>query len=181
MCQLVSYHVRLDFGKSGLQYVPPPFEGTIPTPDTPTPNQKVYTGSCHCGLVRLALMSSPLPTVTIKEDNCSICIRHGSVFVYPSISQVSITGTEHLSTYSFGRKFAEHCFCSHCGTATHIKILGPPKEIQNRWSDEVRERNKKNFDMMPITLRILDGVEWSALKVERDTDEASKPPLYTVD
>lgn len=33
-----------------------------------------YSGSCHCGKVRVRLLV-PLETVEVKEDNCSICAR----------------------------------------------------------------------------------------------------------
>lgn len=60
-------------------------------------------------------------------------------------------------------------------------MIGPPKEVQDRWSDEVREKNRKNFDLLPVNLHVLDRVEWEELKVERDTQEASRPPLYKID
>lgn len=131
--------------------------------------------------MRLALATPPLPICTIKEDNCSYCIRHAFTLVYPTTSEVAVTGIEHLIDYSFARRFLKHYFCGNCGTATHFKVIGPPKEVQDRWSDEVREKNRKNFDLLPVNLHVLDRVEWEELKVERDTQEASRPPLYKID
>lgn len=61
-----------------------------------------------------------------------------------------------------------HHFCNICGTGTHSRVLGPPKHIQDNWSSEIRAENAKNFDVLPVNLRILEGVEWDELKVKRD-------------
>jgi hypothetical protein len=54
-------------------YDPPPFTGSLP--EIEGEGLKVYTGSCHCGDVTLAVKTKPLREVEIKEDNCSICQR----------------------------------------------------------------------------------------------------------
>lgn len=74
----------------------------------------------------------------------------------------------------------EHVFCSRCGVVTHSHVLGPPKEIQARWSEEVRQKNAKNFDMVPLNLRVFEGVEWNDLKITIE-DSIGDPPVYTVD
>ena len=55
------------------QYIPPKFTGELPILDGE--GLKVYTGSCHCGAVTLAVKTKPLSEVDLKEDNCSICQR----------------------------------------------------------------------------------------------------------
>jgi hypothetical protein len=54
-------------------YSPPPFTGKFPSAEIE--GSKLYTGGCHCGAVTLAVKTKPLPTVQIKEDNCSNCVR----------------------------------------------------------------------------------------------------------
>jgi hypothetical protein len=54
-------------------YDPPKFTGELPKFDGE--GLKVYTGSCHCGAVTIAVKTKPFPEVEVKEDNCSICQR----------------------------------------------------------------------------------------------------------
>lgn len=57
-------------------YKAPKFTG--PEPKAVIEGGKVYTGSCHCGAVKVALKTKPLDktsTETIMECNCSICNR----------------------------------------------------------------------------------------------------------
>lgn len=37
--------------------------------------EKVYTGNCHCGAVKIAIKTKPLPEQLVQRCNCSICIR----------------------------------------------------------------------------------------------------------
>lgn len=57
-------------------YTPHPFKGTEPVAEIE--NAKLYTGSCHCGNVTMALKTKgPLSDgdAYIQECNCSICMR----------------------------------------------------------------------------------------------------------
>jgi hypothetical protein len=101
--------------------------------------------------------------------------------IYPTTSQVSITGADNTTGYSFGRKFTKHHFCNKCGVPVYLSILGPPKEIQDRWSDEARARMAPKFDLLPVNVKLLQGVEWDQLKVIREFDGKDTPPLYKVD
>ena len=51
-------HVTPEFSDHGLQA---------------SEGMKIYTGSCHCGKVKIAFESEPLPKVEVLECNCSIC------------------------------------------------------------------------------------------------------------
>jgi len=55
-------------------------EGVEPPSDGE--NLKLYTGSCHCGLVCAAVKPTSLSNIEMRECNCSICVR-----VCPAISQ----------------------------------------------------------------------------------------------
>lgn len=73
----VNANCRFD-GASLLQppYEPPEFHG--PEPVVQFEGSKLYTGSCHCGAVTLALKSKALREHTseqLLECNCSSCIR----------------------------------------------------------------------------------------------------------
>jgi len=58
------------------QYEPPVFSGAEPAAEIA--NGKIYTGSCHCGAVKVAVKSPPIDSTyedRILECNCSICQR----------------------------------------------------------------------------------------------------------
>lgn len=55
-----------------------PFEFIGPEPEAHIQNHKLYTGSCHCGAVTLALKTKKLLSEedeVIGECDCSICAR----------------------------------------------------------------------------------------------------------
>lgn len=60
------------------QYVAPPHKGDHPSAQIE--GGKVYTGSCHCGNITVAVMSAPLDKTYAGalECNCSICERVSS-------------------------------------------------------------------------------------------------------
>jgi hypothetical protein len=69
------------------------------------------------------------------------------------------------STYQFARKFLEHKFCSICGVSTNIKVIGPPQEMVSKMSDAGREHARKMTEIMPVNIRVLDGVEWDEVNI----------------
>lgn len=70
-------------------YTVPVFEGPEPaaTEDLEGDSGKLYTGSCHCGVVRLALRSKPLDESyspdRMCECDCSVCIRVSNITYFP--------------------------------------------------------------------------------------------------
>jgi hypothetical protein len=51
-----------------------------------------------------------------------------------------------------------------------MRIYGPPKEVWDRIPEERRELLKGNFELLPIRVGTLDGLEdgeWEESKVER--------------
>lgn len=66
-------------GKSfGTPYEPAKYTG--PEPKGVVEGGQLYTGSCHCGAVKVAFNSKPLNKATTEkctECNCSICNRVG--------------------------------------------------------------------------------------------------------
>jgi len=147
----------------GPDYHPPEFKGKLP--EYKGEGLKIYTGSCHCGAVTLALKTKPLPQCEIKQDNCSICVRNAYICVYPSLSQVTIDGQEDTTGYRFGKKFIEHRFCRTCGVPVYMKVIGPEEEPIEAWSEERKALVAKNIDMCPINVRVLNDVEWEDLRI----------------
>lgn len=153
---------------------------------------KLYTGSCHCGLIRIALKSKPLPEVELKEDNCSICVRvspplpaskvllltsvgqNAWIGTYPRKAQVSIVGKESETDYLlFGRGFSGSPFCKLCGVHVYTNLYGPPRHLVESWPEARQAIVREKLDIRPLNLRALDGVEWDRLTVNR-TDEGTE-------
>ncbi|KAE9373063.1 hypothetical protein N431DRAFT_373259 [Stipitochalara longipes BDJ] len=146
-------------------YSPTAFTG--PEPPAEIENGKLYTGSCHCGAVTLALKNSgPLiqrvpPTEpadgVIGECDCSICARMGRILTYRPPAQISIH-LDHginLSSYSFGSKQWEHQFCPVCGVAVAV--------------DDVVE------NMTAVNLRCLERGEWKDIETYKHRGSMEGP------
>lgn len=84
--------IRYDSAGTEPAYKPQEFAGPLPTADVPNP--RIFTGSCHCGNVSIAVKAKPLPSKGqtlpeirgpgspfsehaeyVQECSCSICMR----------------------------------------------------------------------------------------------------------
>lgn len=64
---------RINGQSFGTPYEPPKYTGPEPKA---VEGGKLYTGSCHCGAVKVAMNTLPLDknsTQNCRECNCSIC------------------------------------------------------------------------------------------------------------
>jgi len=101
----------------------------------------------------------------IQECDCSICVRNGTILIYPPPSQVSIAGEESLSSYSFGRKFQTHDFCSICGVAVRLDKLDIGEK---RWKEQhPKHEYAIHFESLPVNLRLFHDVEWKDVVVKK--------------
>ncbi|PYI35840.1 hypothetical protein BP00DRAFT_442251 [Aspergillus indologenus CBS 114.80] len=163
--------------KSDLERRLPPAHEEPQTPSVlgsqPTTDQdiKTYRGGCHCGAIQITVTSPPLRHVQVKEDNCSICQRNANVCIYPSKSAVAIQDPRNqLREYRFGRQFTGHRFCGVCGVQLYMHLHGPPAAVVARLSPEKQELVRRNLDVVPVRVPVLDGVEWEAIRVEREDE-----------
>ncbi|KAE9375343.1 hypothetical protein N431DRAFT_436829 [Stipitochalara longipes BDJ] len=152
-------------------YMPPAFQGDLTNLQTRDEGMKTYTGGCHCGAVTIAVKSKPMPEVEVREDNCSICRRNGNASIYPTQSFVRIAGTENTTMYRFNKGWVGHPFCKICGVQVHMKVFGP--EVKDSWSEEMSRMVKEKCQIVPVRVAVLEGLEWSELKVER-SDEGTE-------
>lgn len=143
---------------------PPKINAT--PPEATEEHPKLYTGSCECGAVQLALRSKPLAEVEIKEDNCSICIRNGAIGVYPHQSQVTIVGKDRTQEYQYGRKFNGAPFCKTCGVHCFGNLYGPPQSIVDRLPEAKKEFVRKQLEIQPLNVRVLNEVDWEGLDIK---------------
>jgi len=83
-----------------------------------------YAGSCHCGAVRVEIVTD-FPELTTCD--CSICRRKNAVMVkVHELDFLLVSGQEALSAYQFHTLTATHYFCRICGIYPfHRKRITP--------------------------------------------------------
>ncbi|KAI0388775.1 glutathione-dependent formaldehyde-activating enzyme [Xylariaceae sp. FL0594] len=149
-------------------YEAPKYKGPEPTPTVDVgPDAKLYTGSCHCGAVTLALKSKPLDKdygKRVTECNCSSCGRYGAIWAYPHTSQVAIEGKDKLSGYVFNNKGARKLFCKLCGVVLAQECvplseaeLAEKEENFRRWFESAK-------DLTAVNLRVLNDESFDVKK-----------------
>ncbi|TKW55792.1 hypothetical protein CTA1_4255 [Colletotrichum tanaceti] len=144
--------------------------------DVPGEDLNLYTGGCECGAVQVTFKRKPLDGIEIKEDNCSICVRHavnpkpnfqnGFIGVYPHRSLVTLAGKDQTQDYKFGRGFNGSPFCRICGVHCFGNLYGPPAEVVGRLPEATQEFVRKQLEIQPINIRVLDGVEWDKIDIK---------------
>lgn len=82
--------------------------------------------SCHCGTVRLEILSAP---EEVTDCNCSICRRYGVLWAYYAPAHVRIIATEDATeSYLWGDKSIEFHRCQNCGCVTHWAAVDQPAD-----------------------------------------------------
>jgi hypothetical protein len=89
--------------------------------------------TCHCGAVKLRVTKAP---DSVKDCNCSICHRYGTLWAYYALDQVKIAGATDI--YMWGDKSLGFHRCRTCGCVTHWWPV-----------DEARNRMGLNANLMP--------------------------------
>jgi hypothetical protein len=110
------------------------------------PENKTYTGSCHCGKVRFAVTAE---ITSAGACNCSICGRVGwlSASVPPSQFEL-LEGGDAQTDYQFGAHTMHHLFCTTCGVHAYGNYSAGGQ------------------DKVIVNLRCLDGLDVDALAVQ---------------
>ena len=104
--------------------------------------------SCHCGAVRIRVERPQ----RLTSCNCSICRRHGALWVYYDAGQVSFTaGVGTTVPYIQGERTLATHHCPVCGCITHWESL--PKQ---------RETGR-----IAVNTRLMDPAEISDVPVRR--------------
>ena len=87
----------------------------------------MYTGSCHCGAVRMTLPSKP---EVATACNCSLCRRIGGPWVYFAFGTVKIEGhPEATAEYIQGDKTLR---TTHCVSASASVRRSEHVEVHRR-------------------------------------------------
>ena len=106
--------------------------------------------SCHCGLVRVEVESTP---EYLNECHCSICRRYAVRWAYYQEDQVRIRcepgATE---TYIWGDRMIAFHRCRACGCVTHWKDLDPNEKRMG-----INARLMEPADIAEVPVRQLGG------------------------
>ncbi|KAF2468053.1 glutathione-dependent formaldehyde-activating enzyme [Lindgomyces ingoldianus] len=125
--------------------------------EDPKPSQ-TYPGSCHCGRVTFKVKSPPLsdPAAGVASCNCSICSRHGYIFIYVPHADLTFDKGSfgELTQYTFGSHRMGHYFCPTCGTSCFAKSLDPTFYGEHT---AVNVRALHDVDLKSLTMKEHDG------------------------
>ncbi|HVV82533.1 MAG TPA: GFA family protein [Kofleriaceae bacterium] len=114
------------------------------THDLAPAEEKLRTGSCHCGAVRY---QATMKLEGLMTCNCSICGRTGSILAFiPADKFELLAGEESLTDYQFNRHVIHHLFCKVCGVRPFARGAKPD-----------------GTPMVAVNVRCLDGVDPFAL------------------
>ncbi|PTB69212.1 hypothetical protein BBK36DRAFT_1112129 [Trichoderma citrinoviride] len=168
--------VPYDGASRGEPYKPPVHKGALPTPDAD--DERVYTGSCHCGAVTVATASKPLDETFegAIECNCSSCERTAAIWTYHPNKAVILAGDEaNIGRYQFSRRMLSKVFCKTCG----VILLNQFNELTEEEVEALPERLRGFYDgqreFTGVNARVLHGVDVGKLNT-RKVDGFNKIP-----
>lgn len=78
-----------------------------------------------------------------------------------------------MKDYPYGRGFNGAPFCATCGEFVFGRLYGPPADVVSKLSPERQEFVRKQLRIVPVNLRVLNGIDWSELNIER-SDEGTQ-------
>ncbi|KFH45967.1 Centromere protein V-like protein [Hapsidospora chrysogenum ATCC 11550] len=162
-------------------YEPPAHKGDLPKAEVE--GGKVYTGSCHCGKVAVAVKSKPIDETfseLVNTCNCSICERGAYVWIYPPREQVVLAAESDsdIGEYRFARNISAKTFCRTCGVQMTNRFEPLSAEEAEKLSDVDKTWRPWAATIHPVNIRVLDGVDLSVFKPKRTTSAADLEPLY---
>ncbi|KAL7938756.1 Mss4-like protein [Trichoderma chlorosporum] len=154
--------------KIGPPYIPPEHKGDIP------PNVdggQLYTGSCHCGAVTVALSCKPLNESSEEKAvicSCSICHRDAYVWLFPRPTNMVLSGSEDaIGRYTFPDGLTSKTFCRTCG----VNLTNPRTQLSQDKalapSEHSRQVYSEGKEFHPVNARVLHGVDLGGLKKGR--------------
>ncbi len=106
-----------------------------------------YQGSCHCGKVAYEVEGE---LTGVMECNCSICSRKAAKMWFVPREQLTLTGENEGTPYTFNKHAIQHRFCPTCGI--------------HAWGEG---SDPKGDRMAMVNVRCLEGVDFEALPVKR--------------
>jgi hypothetical protein len=115
------------------------------------PEQRTYTGGCHCGRVRYEVETD---LAMVLDCNCSLCQKRGALWTYVGPAQFSLlSGEDALNDYQFNRKVIHHVFCRTCGVGSYSH----GKSEDGSVGYGINVRCLDDVDVSALTLTPYDG------------------------
>ncbi|MBE9516596.1 MAG: GFA family protein [Proteobacteria bacterium] len=126
----------------------------------------LFGGGCHCGRVSYEVEAPDAPEVI--QCNCSICTQSGFLHLIVPVSDFRLlSGSDELTTYTFGTHTARHCFCRVCG----LKSFYYPRSHPGCISVNVHCLRQNGIKLAQV--RQFDGRHWeqSIVSLRDDGEE----------
>ncbi|KAM5444005.1 hypothetical protein MferCBS31731_000522 [Microsporum ferrugineum] len=139
----------------------------------PTSEKTTYRGNCHCGNVRFTISIGTLEKNQVVRCNCSSCVKHGYLLVYPKIEDVVFThgSMDTMSEYRCATKSRPHKFCGNCGTPVMI-------QLEHGETNHLRENIAVNIRTLEDIDEVLDKLQFLEVDGKNYIGERySLPPL----
>lgn len=115
----------------------------------------IHMGGCHCGNIRFKIKAPSV--LTVLDCNCSICSKIAFLHLIVGREDFSLlSGQEHLTSYSFNTRTAQHLFCNQCG----VKSFYIPRSHPSSYSVNARCLDNKTWTDMKIAK--FDGLNWES-------------------
>lgn len=87
-----------------------------------------YKGQCHCKKINFNFLCKE--KVTLLECNCSICLPYRYLHLIIENKKFNlISDMNHLISYKFRTKVADHLFCKNCGIKSFYKPASHPNSV----------------------------------------------------
>jgi hypothetical protein len=117
----------------------------------------MITGQCHCGKTSFRI-NGDLPSY-VTRCTCSICAKRGSLHVYYSPEQFSVS-TQADRVYRWNSQLVSSHFCGECGCATYSE--SPAFAPDGSWNFKTRivavnARLIDNFSAEDAPATVVDG------------------------
>ncbi|TQN72077.1 Centromere protein V [Colletotrichum shisoi] len=169
-----------DGASLGPKYEPPVHQG--PNPTAEVEGGKLQTGSCHCGAVTVAVVSKPINETyegQVIECDCRICERNGYIWLYLDIDQVVLSGDDDsIGRYAFSHRILSKTFCKICGVPLTNQYNPLTEEERSMLTEDARHWHNVFREKHPVNARVLNGVDWRALKTQHSDGKTQFQPGY---
>ncbi|KAK0621602.1 Mss4-like protein [Bombardia bombarda] len=125
---------------------------------------RTYRGNCHCAAFIYEITVPEIKFAT--ACNCSICVKKGSLYLFPGEGLKIIKGGDDLVSYTFGEGNYTHQFCGNCGNAVLVHNPKSPPGMKTN----INVRTLQDVDAWKIEIRQYDGAKVGSPYV---------PPVYS--
>jgi hypothetical protein len=120
--------------------------------------------TCHCGATRIALPAHPTHA---GECNCTYCARTGAVWAYYDPGELTFLARDDERMYSTSPDVHQHHFCGRCGMQTWGDSPNWAELYNNDGTPKVEGATFPTTRRLGLNLRLVDGLDWSAIAVEK--------------